>query len=466
MFSDEINNSKIHENYLKWFALALFFSILSSCRIYYLPELQIVLIILFGPWFSGRIKFNYAALLLCVFCTHFYAIPDAAYRFNSGEYPSIYTKSIDSVKYLDILVIVLAISSLYNIKKFNSIFIRTKYPFYLPMFFLLGWKINPSGLYNSTSLLFICRSILLMVAIALLFSQFSYRQIIELCTIAVFSWATKMLFAVLIPAENPLYREILGFKLNIPFAGDEYLTLGVYASIACAAFKTTSSKYIKYLLFAAFVLCIVAQRKGALQYFGLLALVIAWGGVSGLRNKIVNLVILILPWSLSVFLLLVVPFLPVLLSLAFYEYSQLISSAIESVLHLFKDNFLASIFGIGPTGLYEIYGLDPLLDNEFGFVGEVGEKYRYAIWSIPYGRLILNVGVFGFLIHLIYLLINMRQSAFIFYLYSTICGVFCFANTTPVEAIAYGIAFAALPKIILVQAREKMSRKQALVSPV
>jgi len=410
-------------------------------------------VLIFGPWFFGRIKFNFAALLVCVFCTHHFAIPDAIYRFNSGEYPSIYTKSIGFVKYLDILVVVIVVASLYNIKSFSSTFLRRNYPFFLPIFLVLGIMAYPSELQNYSNLLYISRSFLLLVAIALICARFNVYEIRILCVLATFAWTAKMLCAILIPAEAPLYREILGYKFNIPFAGDEYLTLGVYSvivlSLSGVGPKTSDSKLIKYLLFSAFLLCIVAQRKGALQYFGVIFFVTAWGSVFGVKQKILNLILLIQPWLLFIFLIFVVPFLPDLMRLAFFDYANLLSSAVESLYQLFKDNYIASAFGIGPTGLYEIHGLNSLVDNEFAFGSEVGAQFRYVIWSIPYGRMLLNVGIFGSLIYVVYLLINMRRSSYEFYLYSTIFGIFYFQSTTPVESIAYGIAFAALPKMAL-----------------
>lgn len=435
-----------------WLVFAFVFSLLSSFRLSYLPEFQVALVLIFGPWFSGRIKFSFAALLLCVFCTHFFAVPDAIYRFSSSDYPSIYTKTIGVVKYLDILVVILAFASLYNIRNASSIFIRKNYPFFLPLLLILGAMAQPLYLQDFTSLLFICRSFLLLVAIALIFSGFNVYEIKRLCILASFAWTTKMFCSILIPSENPLYREMLGLRFAVPFAGDEYLTLGVYAiivlSVTGVAPKSSDSKFIKCLLFAAFFLCIVAQRKGAIQYFGFLLLIITWGNASSVKQKIVNIVLLVEPWLLFLFLGFVVPFLPDLARLAFFEYANLLSSATESLHRLFQDNYVAAVFGIGPTGLYEIHGLNPLSDNIFAFGTEVGAPYRFVI-SLPYGRLILNVGILGSLIYFVYLLVNMRQSSFKFYLYVTISGFFYFQMISPVAAIACGITFAVLPKILI-----------------
>lgn len=81
------------------------------------------------------------------------------------------------------------------------------------------------------------------------------------------------------------------------------------------------------------------------------------------------------------------------------------------------------------------------------FGKEVGEKYRYQLWTIPMGRLILNVGLFGYFYYLIYIIIRAyKENVVSFYLLSSIAGFFYFSLITPVSAIAIGVSLSAFIK--------------------
>ena len=63
----------------KFFFLAVLFAFLSAIRVPYLPEFQLLLIII-TTLLYGKVNKNIMFLIVTVFCTHHYVIPDFLYR--------------------------------------------------------------------------------------------------------------------------------------------------------------------------------------------------------------------------------------------------------------------------------------------------------------------------------------------------------------------------------------------------
>ncbi len=432
--------------------VGVFFSILSSLRIGFLPEAQFSLLLLWFALYRG-FTVHVAAVLICILCTHHYAIPDAAFRMASSFYPSIYTKSYGPVKLLDLMVVFLFLAATPYMKFLCRAILSKRFPSILLVMLVLGAILTPISQQSGQNFLFITRSVMLLFAVFLLFYRFSSLSIQKLSLLAIVSWTAKMFFSVVFPADYPLYRDVFGIQWNIFFAGDEYLSLGVYAcTILCLA-QVGRFEYARalkprlWLLFSllgmALLLALVAQRKGAIAYFALLFIVMIVDYYKR-RNIYVNILIYLSPWGAVIFLLLVLPLLPDIVKILFFEYSNLLDSAIESLKKLASERPQNFIFGLGPVGMYEIVGLSSVNDHATSFGEEVGETFRYTIWNIPYGRLLLNVGLIGFVVYNYFLLKMVRSSPSYFYLYASIVPVFYFSNLTPPAALAYGVGLLAL----------------------
>ena len=256
----------------KYYILALVFALASSMRIPLLPEIQYALVLLLLYKGSTRKVFF---VIIIIFCTHHYAVPDAFFRFNADDYPSIYTKTIGLVKILDILIITIFLFSLSKIHSLKKIFNKSLPLFVIPFAFLGLFTIN-SETFHEIIFLFSLRSLLLLISIFLLANSLTSRDLIFSAKLAMFSWALKMLFAILIPQEFPLYREIFGFQGIVFFAGDEYLTIGIYLSLLLLLSTKDSLSFLKIFTFINFVflLTLIAQRKGGIPYFVILNVIL------------------------------------------------------------------------------------------------------------------------------------------------------------------------------------------------
>lgn len=424
----------------KYYAIGFLFALLSSLRVPFLPELQLVLILTFLLIYR-KVNRNLFFLIITILCTHHYAILDAFYRFNGELYPSIYTRSYSGIKLLDILIILLFIFSLRNLNNLKFI-LNKNLPFLLLPISFFGVTYLNSQTFAFDMFLFIFRSYLLIIAIYLITYSFSKKDLIFISKLAIFSWTVKMFFAILIPQEEPLYREIFGFQGIIYFAGDEYMTIGSFLMIILLLMKKNDLKFIPIfmLLNFIFLLTLIAQRKGGVPYFIILNIIlfIYFYIKNTITHKLFNLLIIINSFSIFLFLYFVVPLLPEVIHLSFLEYSALSSSALDSIANI---NIYNQIFGITPFGKYELINLDPIFDHAMSFGKEVGEKYRYKLWAIPLGRLILNVGLIGYFYYLIYIIIRaFKENVVSFYLLSSMMGFFYFSLITPVSAIAIGIS--------------------------
>jgi hypothetical protein len=435
----------------KIFFFSILASLLSSLKLFFLPELELV--ILFIIMFY-RDKMLFAVALVIILCSHHYVIPDEVYRFDSTSYPSIYTKKIGPTKILDIVTIIFFLFSItfFNFKLNSFSKINLNYPFILLLFCFAGIITTPILNQNFDLLFFNIRNLLLLISTYLLLKNLDLIQIKTISFVAISCWLSKMIFSIIFPASNPLYREIFGITWNIYFAGDEYLTLGVYFISILLLNKISNVNnfgkeinVLKLLIIVSLITALISQRKGALIYFFTIYILVNYNKKSKF-SILQNIFILFLPFSTFLFLIFILPLFSDLINLVFFDQSGLLDSSIESINYIFNFDFFHFIFGIGPYSLYEIKGLNDILDNEMAFGAEVGNKFRYMIWSLPFGRLFLNVGLFGSFIYLFYLFKNLQKPPSYFYLYSISLPVFFLENISPVTALSIGFAFVVMSK--------------------
>ena len=291
---------------------------------------------------------------------------------------------------------------------------------------------------------FSIRSYLLIFAIFLLAVNLTKCELVTISKLIIFCWSIKMLFSIIIPHKYPLFRNILGYDGIIYFAGDEYLTIGIYISIIFIFSYRKNLSYLRYFLIINFIfaLTLIAQRKGALPYFTIIncLLFIYFFLNYKIIHKVFNVLLIIYAFTAFIFLWIILPNLPDIIQHALQEYKALSSSALDSLLNL---SLFQLTFGITPFGKYELINLPSIFDHKMSFGNEVGEIYRYKLWTVPHGRLLLNVGLIGF-IYVNYYLISksITQNIFVFYLVFAFIPFFYFASITPVTAVA--IAFALL----------------------
>jgi hypothetical protein len=430
----------------KYLFLSFLYAILSSLRITFLPELQL-LIILILLIVHGKINLSVFLIIVITLCTHHYVIPDANFRFKSEFYPSIYTRSYYGLKLLDVLTILAFVFSLRFLKNIKFI-LNKNLPFILMPLSLLGFLHLKLDTLAFDVLLFNLRSYLLIISFFLISMQFSKTQFVLLSKIVIFSWTFKMFFSILITHEYPLYRELLGFKGIVFFAGDEYLTIGIYLILILLLSNKNEIKFSKLFLVVNFIflLTLIAQRKGGVPYFLILntILILIYFVRYDFVHKFFNFIIIFEIFGSFLFLYFLYPYVPEIIQLGFLDYKNLSSSAVDSFLNLDLYN---KIFGITPFGKYEIINLPTVFDSEFAFGNEVSEKFRYKIWTIPMERMILNVGIIGYIYFIIYIIKSAYQENILnFYLICSFLGFFYFALITPVSAVAIGISLAAFIK--------------------
>jgi len=466
--SSAIESQLRHSNNLgvtRYIVLAFFFAFLSSLRLPFLPEFQAIVIV--GLIFLGRAKtFNFLALLVIFFCSHHYVIPDVIMRMDPAQYPSIYTAAHGPLKVFDIIVIALLVASVPYLPRLRYVYLSKRFPGVLLWIGLLGACFYPSSHQNVNNGLFLARSILFTLSIYLLVSQLESKQVSQLAYIAIIAWTAKMFFSIIFVADHPMYRQVFGMDGIIYFAGDEYLSLGVYvASIIVLSRLAGDTRSVKWallflLMSTALFLSLLAQRKGAPSYFLIVFLMMAIERYNIKSMKLpLNLLILLSPWATFLFLLIILPQADVLIRAAFFEYSNLLDSALSSLYHLAQTRPHNAFLGIGPAGMYEIINLHSINDHQTSFGKEVGERYRYAIWSIPYTRLILNVGALGFVLAVVYLISAIRMPVASFYLYSAALIFFYIGNITPPAAVSLGIAFVVLTNFFKRKAQNASSRR-------
>lgn len=432
---------------VNFYFVSFLFALLSSLRIQYLPELQTLFLIFYTISNKG-ISFKVLLLFIAIFCTHHYAIPDAVYREASSDYPSIYTKVFFGVKLLDFLTIFLLLFSVTKIyDNFFKIFQIRYAPIFLIVFSLLGSFYLNGTTFASDSFLFNVRDYIILIIVFVNCVKLTDSEFITISKLAIFSWILKMCFAILLPHPYPWYRTILGFDGIMFFAGDEYLGIPLYMSIIVAIMgKSISFKYVRNVILFTLLLALIAQRKGSIPV--LLCYILLMYTYYN-RNKLIEFLMKFyyLFNSLIIFLLLLsVNYLTSneLIRLAFLEYTDLAKSSLDSVLHLFDKNLFNAFFGITPFGKYEIMNIPSYVDSFMSFGTEAGLKYRYMLWSFPWGRCFLNTGLIGFLIIIVYSFRSIRYSPPLFYIIISSFSICYFDNLTPVNAVCMGIGLAFL----------------------
>ncbi len=426
----------------KYYLLAVIFGFLSSIRVIVLPEIQFILAVMFLFKNRGLSK-SFIFFLMTIFCTHHYAIPDAFYRFNSELYPSIYTKAYSGIKILDVLIVFLFLFSIKKIKNVKRL-LNKKFPFILIFIAPLGIIFLSKEKIAFDIFLFTLRSYMLFFVFFVETLNFRKLDYIKLSKLIVFSWTIKMFFAILIPHNSPLYREIFGIKGIIFFAGDEYLTIGIYYAIFCATKAFQKKELLRSFFSLNFILLltIISQRKGAIPYFTFInvMLLVYYFYKNKTLHKLYNFYVILSPIITFIFIAWGYNFLNPLIKLAISEYHELSLSALKSIMNIQNTNIYSFLFGISPFGKYEIIDLNPLNDHLMSFGKEVGEKYRYQLWTIPGDRLLLNTGLIGFICYYIYALrYAFSENMYIYSLYYIGLGIFSFSLMTPISGFTYGI---------------------------
>lgn len=432
---------------INYYYVGFLFAFLSSIRLPFLPEFQLILFIV-TIVYDKKISFNAILFLATILCTHHYVVPDFVLRFNSAEYPSIYTRAYGGIKLLDILVVLLFIVSLPLFIKRNvlKIFYIKGLPTILFVLAYLGANYLNSYHFALDQSLFIIRSYILFLSIFILCLNFSSKQYYNLSRLIIFCWIIKMTFAILIPHPHPLWRSILGIDGAIFFAGDEYLTIPYYLCILILINKKIQFKTIKKCIICVFLLTMIAQRKGAIPVLiGFYLIVLFY------HNKNIFGTLLMKMYYVfnSIFIYLFLYNVPYIFSdpliiLAFDEYSNFAHIAIDSLKELCNTDIYNFLCGITPFGKYEIINLPSYMDHEMSFGKEVGEAFRYQFWSFPFDRCILNTGLIGFILYLGYRIYAIKYNLIYMFLLMSSMSVCYYYNMTPVSAFAMGITYAFL----------------------
>lgn len=427
--------------------IGVIFSLLSSLRIPFLPELQLLCFILFTIY-ERRINYSVLLFLIMILCSHHYAIPDAVYRENSSMYPSIYTKQLGPLKILDFLTLFLAFFSFVRIPHLKELLKIRSIPFVLLITSFFGFIFaNHLHIYSDV-LLFLARSYILVFALFVNLVVLKPSQLASLSHLAIVCWISKMLFAIIFPHPNPWTRTQLGIEGIMYFAGDEYMFLPIYLSILIHYTKDRLIYKRSYIyIFIALILCVIAQRKGAIPIFLIFFMIVYFHQHNTFKVLSSLLKLYLVFGSIVTFLFLYFEDLIIhdeIINLAFLEYHTLAQVSWDSISNLLKSDFFGAIFGITPVGKYEVVNLPSFVDGFMTWGQEMGEKYRYQLWSFPFGRCILNSGFWGFFMCLFYSIRSIPYSLFVFYLtLSTI--PFCFyENLTPVNAVATAFSLAFL----------------------
>lgn len=438
---------------------AIIACILANMRVPYLPLIETGLFICLLVVFNKQpIKIINTTII--IFCSNHYVVMDYVYRLNSYNFPSIYTQNIiGGVKYLDLIVVTLFLYSLLTINNINSLFRRVSrvhLPFVSLVLSIIGFLITDYSHIAINQLLFVFRSIMLIIALTVICSNFSFSSFYDIATLAIFTWISNMIFSIVFPPAHSYVREIFGIKGLTFFAGDEYLTIIHYSAILLLLFRheellnDSRQVNIKGLLrevIFAYFLGLVSLRKGAFLslVLTLLLILIYLNDGGKLWNQLYNFLLIIIDWIIPVFLIITYSHLPSSLQLAFYDYNGVTSSALQSLYIIFQESPLKFFFGIGPFGKYKIAGLTARFDYDTSFGQEVGQEYRYMIWEMPGGRLILNNGFIGLVYFYIYQVLQaLKNESALFFLLFELGGIFYFKSISPVFALAYGISFAFL----------------------
>ena len=427
--------------------IAVLFSFLSSLRIIsFLPEFQFLLVILWTIKNKG-INFHVLILITIILCSHHYAVPDAVFREDSGGYPSIYTKALGPIKILDLFVLFLFIMSLNKIPNLIKIIQIRSLPVILLFTSLFGLLFYFRLHLVDNTILYLIRSYLLIFFIFINCINLKKEHVAKLAILAIIAWTSKMFFAILFPHPHPWYRTILGYDGIMYFAGDEYMYIPIYLSIIIYTFKEQLNfKSVRNVILIVLLLALIAQRKGSINILipFLLMIYFYYRGNSFFTYI---LKIYYIFSTLVIFIFLLYEDILInnqLINLAFLEYHLLAQSSLDSIINFLQGPFWHSIWGISPIGKIEIINLPKYVDGFMAFGEEVGERFRYQLWSFPYGRCILNAGIFGVIVYFLYYIKNIKCSAPTFYIIISTFPFCIYANITPVFALSLGLALAFL----------------------
>lgn len=433
----------------RFYSIAVLNAILSSFQITFLPEFQLVCVFLLIVC-----RVNPETLLffvIIVLCTSVYAIPDPILRAASLDYPSIYTKGYSFVRLLDLLVVLLF---LYALPKIRSCIIGGKVVLLYGVFFVSMFSLLFNSFFGVSDygyFFFAVRNILIAAAFLLMLTRLPPDRIPSILVFSMFCWICKMLSMIILPSDNVIEREIFGVPWKIFFAGDEYLSFmlicAVVLQIGCFFYRADKLKRICYLMcFFALVLALVSQRKGAVPYFLFSFIMIFCFGRGVACRVFFSLALIVYSLVIFVFSGPAFELLPSGLMSSLAEYHLLYESAASSLNHIINASPFLSFFGVGPAGLYEVFNLPLEADHIFSFGVEVGEKYRYAIWTLPLDRLFLNSGIVGVVLVTVYMLLTLARGAGSAYVYISfsIIPLFGFYGLTPVSSIFVGFALYAL----------------------
>lgn len=428
------------------YIISLIFSILSSLRFAFLPEFQLSLLVIFIFFSKKNLVWIY--FLIIVYTSNFYGIPDSFFRFNSSIFPSFYTKSIIlDLAAIDIFTLILFlfafIKFVSNFWKYLKIF-KALY-LYLPYYLLLIsiFSFLFLDIFASNMFSYLVRNYMLFFSLLFLLINLNLSDIFRFSKFALISFTIKMIISILIPLENPLYRDTGTLSGIIYFLGDEYLTLGLFISILILFDNYFLGKnyFFIYLILITFILslALISQRRGSIPYFASLYLLLIIPRIFKF-SFITNLSSISLYFSSFLLLAFGQFVFPEFIQNEFSLNLELFNSAIRSLEHMLTYNPINFFFGVSPIGKYFISGLSLINDNIFAWGGEVGETFRYAIWFIPGDRLILNSGFIGFIIYFIFILRRINFNPFAFYLLLNTIVVFYFGNINPLQAISSAIA--------------------------
>jgi hypothetical protein len=433
----------------RYYLFAVLSAILSSCQIPFLPEFQLVCIFLLIT-----LRVDALAIVLClivILCTSVYAIPDPILRASPQDYPSIYTKGYSFVRLLDVLTLVIF---MYALPAIRGVIIHKRllllYGVLVISLFSLLFN-HFFGVSNYSYLFFGIRNLLIAVSFALMLKRIAPSRISSILVFAMICWIFKMLFMILLPSDNVIEREIFGIPWKIFFAGDEYLSFmlicAVLLHVGSEFYPTAKLKSVCYFMcFLALLLALISQRKGAIPYFLFSFTMIYCFGRGVISRVFFATVLLSFTFGMYIVSGPAYEFLPDSIRSSLGEYHVLYNSAISSFSHLIASSPISSLFGLGPAGLYEIFDLPPTADHIFSFGTEVGERYRYAIWAVPFDRLFLNSGIVGGVLAVLYIVLTLArgQGSAYFYMSFSIIPLFGLYGLTPVSSIFIGFALYAL----------------------
>ncbi|MGL4338751.1 MAG: hypothetical protein ACRCST_17825, partial [Turicibacter sp.] len=397
----------------------------------------------------------FAILLILVMCTNTYAIPDAVLRVTPDIYPSIYTKKLfSSLKAIDVISILVFFSSLISVNKFLELK-GVVIPFLVFILALVSTIVSVFyGEIDWGYFIFYIRGFIFIVGFFCLIVGFNKDKIIGMLYFSMFCWVVKMITMILFPSEHVIQREILGFQWKIFFAGDEYLYFGTISACILTLVNSQGSKSssitrrkLFFYCAMAFFLALISQRKGAIPYFTLVAVMIFFhSSQNTIYRLFANSIAMLNIFVMFIAFLFIYPMLPSVYQLPFSEYYTLYVSAVDSISNIIYHNPYGALMGLGSMGLYEITSLPSYADHTFSFGAEVGNVYRYAIWNVPFGRLLINVGIIGFLMMFLFILYNLTANTSKFYLLISIVPFFGLYGVTPVSAIYVGFGLVVLYK--------------------